>query len=139
MKIGPTFIVLFALLLATSCSSIESRIQSNTAAYNSWPADVQQKVKMGQVEVGFTEGMVLVAVGWPDRKNTRTTVEGTSEVWLYLDHGPHFSIGVGVGSASIGSDYSGAAVVGADGFASEVLMRVVFNGGRVSAIERRIK
>jgi hypothetical protein len=130
---------LLALLLVVACSSPESRIQASAAAFNAWPADVQQKVKAGQVDVGFTEEMVVVALGGPDGKSTRTAAEGTSEVWTYLDHGPRFSIGVGMGSARGGTVYGGAVAVGDDGFRAEEKMRVIFNGGRVTAIERRKK
>jgi hypothetical protein len=128
---------LFSLLLAVACSSPESRILANAAAFNAWPSEVQQKVRAGQVDVGFTEEMVLVALGAPEGKSVRTTEEGTAEVWTYADRGPHFSIGVGVGSARGGSAYGGAVTVSDNGFRGEERMRVVFNGGKVSAIERR--
>jgi len=122
--------------LTAACSTVESRTQSHQAAFDAWPADVQQKVRARKVDIGFTPEMVRVALGDPDRVAARTTAQGASEVWVYFDHGPHFSFGLGVGAVRGTSAYGGDVAIGND-FRDEEVMSVEFEGGRVSAIETR--
>ncbi len=133
------------LLLFAGCATPESRIQAQQAAFKTWPADVQQKVRAGQVDVGFTPAMVQVALGPADRVYERLTAQGASEVWVYGDHKPKFSIGVGVGSSS-GSYRGGSSTAvgvgmstGNDTFQNDEKLRVVFMGGKVIGIETRTK
>jgi hypothetical protein len=121
----------------TGCASTpDSRANKNAAAVASWPADVQAKVKAGHVAVGFTQEQVRVAMGDPDRTLTRTEAQVSREVWVYVDHGPKFSFGLGVGSGGGGSGTSGAVGVSTGGRGPRELMRVVFEGDLVSAIEQ---
>ena len=140
MKIFPRFVLVgSALLLAAGCATPASRISSHQAAFDTWPVAVQEKVRAGHIDVGFTAEMVRVAMGDADRMFTRTTEKGTMEVWVYNDHSPSFSIGLGMGT-SHGSTASGVGVaVGSDSFRDGEVMRVVFDGGRVAAIESRRK
>lgn len=124
------------LVFAFGCASVDSRVQKHQAAFNAWPADVQEKVRAGKVEVGFTQEMVRVALGEPDRLISRTTDRGVSEGWVYFDKGPKFSFGLGVGSARGHSAVGGGVTVG-DDWRDEEVLRVLFDAGRVSAIERR--
>ena len=127
---------IWAVLLASGCavSTPATRIERHQAAFAAWPAQVQAQVRAGQVAVGFTPEMVRVAAGEPDLVRSRLTERGASEVWIYFDHGPHFSFGLGMGVSSGHQAYAGGAAVGA-GDAGEERMRVIFEGGRVSAIE----
>ncbi len=124
------------VVLAASCASVDSRVQKHQAAFNSWPADVQEKVRAGKVEVGFTKEMVRVALGEPDRLISRTTEHGVAEGWVYFDKGPKFSLGLGLGTARGHSAVGGGVTVG-DDWRDEEKLRVIFEGGRVSAIETR--
>jgi len=129
--------VLAALLLLTAgCASVDSRVSEHKAAFDSWPADVQEKVRAGKVEIGFNSEMVEVALGKPDRLSSRTTAGGQADVWVYFDKGPNFSIGLGVGSYN-SSSAVGAGVTVGDDFRDDEKMRVIFEGGRVTAIEMR--
>jgi len=128
------------LVLAVGCSSPDSRIKSNQAAFDSWSYDVQSKVKTGQVAVGFTPEMVQMALGEPAGKSLRTTAEGTAEVWTYVESKSHISVGIGMGSYSGGSSYAGGVAVGnGGGWRDNEKMRVIFSGGKVVAIEERKK
>lgn len=96
----PSLLVLSGglLLAAAGCASTpSSRIQSAREVYNSYPMEVQEKIASGQVDVGFTTEQVRMALGKPDRVASRTTPDGTSEVWSYRDKGPRFSVGLGLG------------------------------------------
>lgn len=122
--------------LASACSTPESRVRKNEAAFASWPAAVQENVRAGKVEVGYTQDMVRVALGDPDRQSSRTTASGTADVWIYFDKGPKFSFGVGLGSSHGRTGVGGGVTVG-DDWRDEEVMRVILEGGRVTAIERR--
>ena len=125
------------VFFAAGCASPDSRVKRNEAAFNSWPAEVQQKVRAGQVAVGFTGDMVRVALGEPDRVATRTTAQGVAEVWVYFDKGPKFSIGLGMVSGGRHSAVGGGVLVGDDGWRDEEVMRVIFEGNTVAAVETR--
>jgi hypothetical protein len=91
---------LASVVLLTACSSTpDSRIAKNLSAFSGYPAAVQQKIRAGEVDVGFTPEMVRLALGEPTRQFNRQTQAGSAEVWVYHDNGPRFSFGVGVGGA----------------------------------------
>lgn len=122
--------------MGAGCASVDSRVKDHQTAFSSWPADVQEKIRAGKVELGFTHEMVEVSLGKPNRLASRTTDRGQADVWIYFDKGPRFSIGLGLGSAR-GSTAVGGGVTVGDNFRDDEAMRVVFEGGRVSAIETR--
>jgi hypothetical protein len=128
-------------LILTGCSTVDSRIAKNRDAFNSWPPAVQDKVVLGQIDIGFTPDQVRVALGEPDRVFTRTAADGTSQVWSYRDRGPRFGFGVGVGMGSFGGRGGtfGGIGVGTDaGYRDDEKVGVVFDAaGRVSSIETR--
>jgi len=130
-----SFLALAALIFA-GCSSIDSRISSHRSQFDAWPPAVQQKVKAGQVDIGFTAEQAQVALGDPDRKYTRTDAHGTVEVWAYRDNKPTFSFGLGVGSFGGSSAYGGGVGVTTGGDRYDDKLRVVFSEGKVTALER---
>lgn len=136
LSLRPLLVAASVLVLA-GCASTSSRISDHQAAYDMWPADVREKVSSGRIDVGFTREMVQVALGNPDRTASRTTAQGTSEVWVYFDRSPKVSIGLGVGSFGRHSAYGGGVVVGDSGFRDDEFMRVIFDGNIVTAIEMR--
>lgn len=142
MKTKSTFLVAAGCaLLVAGCSTVDSRIAKNRAAFNTWPAPVQDKVVQGRIDVGFTPDQVRVALGEPDRVWSRTTADGTSQVWSYRDRGPRFSFGVGVGMGSFGrhgGSFGSIGVGTGTGYYDDEKMGVVFDpSGRVSSIETR--
>ncbi len=130
------------LALLAGCSTVDSRIDKSRAAFNTWPAPVQDKVVRGQIDVGFTTEQVRVALGQPDRVWSRTTADGTSEVWSYRERGPRFGFGVGVGMGSFGSRGGSFGSIGLStgtgGYRDDEKVGVVFDRtGRVASIETR--
>jgi hypothetical protein len=87
--------------------------------------------------VGFTAEMVQVALGQPERAYARTTEMGSSEVWVYVDSGPKFSIGIGVGGYGGSTAYGAGVTLVDDGFRDNEVLRVILVGGRVVAVEAR--
>jgi hypothetical protein len=133
--------VIALTLVVAGCSTVDSRIDKNRAAFNTWPPAVQDKVVRGQIDVGFTTDQVRVALGEPDRIWSRTTADGTSEVWSYRDRGPRFGFGVGVGMGSFGSRGGSFGSIGigtGHGYRDDEKIGVVFDRtGQVSSIETR--
>jgi hypothetical protein len=124
-----------ALVLAAGCSSVSSRISKNRAEYESWPMEVREKVAAGQVDLGFTPDQVRMALGDPERVATRTTADGQSEAWIYRKAAPRIGIGFGVGSYSRNSAVGIGVNSGGWPLRPDESKRVVFEGGRVSAVE----
>ena len=122
----------------SGCASPAKRISHQQKEFDTYPAEIQAKIRAGDVAVGFTAPQVKMALGDPDRILTRTTATGTSEVWVYGGKGSGLGFGFGLGMATGGSSAVGAGVgTGTD--AGEEKMRVVFTASRVSSVERATK
>jgi hypothetical protein len=111
------------------------RIDRDRAAYESWPAEVQQRVQAGEVAVGFTPAQVRMALGDPSDTTTRTTAEGQAEVWTYRDRSPRLGLGVGIGGGSGGTGV-GVGLGTSTGGTQAPRLRVIFTDGVVSAVEQ---
>ena len=126
---------LVSVALLAACSTPETRISGHRAAFDQFPSDVQQKLRAGRIEIGFTEEMVRLALGEPARRYTHKSELGDSELWIYHDEGPRFSLGIGVGSAGSHSAVGAGLGVSTGNYDPEERMRVEFRAGRVIAIE----
>ena len=73
------------LALAAGCATPGSRIKENKALFETYPPEIQEQIKKGQVKPGFTKAMVSMALGKADRVYERSTLQGTSEIWSYVD------------------------------------------------------
>lgn len=70
----------------TGCASPESRIKKNPELFNSFPPDVQERVRKGEADIGYTKDMVRIALGEPNRTYERQTESGSVEVWSYTSY-----------------------------------------------------
>ncbi|MEY3775029.1 MAG: hypothetical protein RLZZ129_1809 [Verrucomicrobiota bacterium] len=132
-------LLLLTLLLGAGCSTLGSRIAESQAAFNSWPTAVQDKILAGEADIGFTPEQVRVALGDPQKKYRHKSGEGTAEIWAYTRGGTGFSIGLGLGSARGRSTYGGGVVYDTNaGAYDDERLRVVFQDGRVAALESRV-
>lgn len=77
-------VVLMAGLSA--CSTPSSRIAKNQALFNSFPLNVQERIRVGEIDVGFNAEMVNIALGEPDRKFIRTSDQGQRTIWSYVEY-----------------------------------------------------
>jgi hypothetical protein len=73
----------FSMLMLLGCASPEQRIKKNPELFQSFPPEVQEQVRQGQVAIGFTPEMVTMSLGVPNRMYSRVTSGGTSDVWSY--------------------------------------------------------
>jgi hypothetical protein len=127
--------LLSSLLLLSGCSTPASRIESHRAEFAGYPPAVQEKIRAGRVDLGFTPEQVRLALGEPLRKVTRSTATGDSEEWVYGDNGPHFSFGLGMAGGGGHTAVGGGVAMTSGGYAREERMRVEFKAGVVSAID----
>ncbi len=126
-------------LLFTGCSTRESRIKGNQAAFDALPSGEQANIRQGRIGIGYTPVMVMMALGKPGRVYNRMTDKGSVEVWAYRDKKPSFSFGMGVGGGG-GSTAVGTGVgVTTGGDRGDDKMRVVFEEGKVTSIESRTR
>ncbi len=129
-----------ALLLTAACSTTpQSRIEKNRGAFDAFPADVQEKIRAGRVDLGFTPPMVRLALGDPARELNRSSAAGQEEVWVYRRSSSGFSFGVGIGGGSGHTGYGGGVSMSTAPDYDEDAMRVIFREGKVTAVETRVK
>ena len=76
-------IALIGVLVLAGCSTPETRINKNPAAYERLTSEQQQLVRDGRVAIGFDRETVKLALGDPDRIWKRTDKSGESEAWTY--------------------------------------------------------
>lgn len=69
---------------AVGCATPESRIKKYRAAFDSFPPDMQANVRAGRIDIGYPKEAVLIALGEPDRRYMRRTLDGEVEVWAYV-------------------------------------------------------
>lgn len=136
MKKLSLFIAAAAAVFLAACSTPESRIQSNPAVFATLsPAD-QQLIREGKVAIGFTQEMVRLALGDPDRVYTRTDANGVSESWSYTTYESESGMLLYRGFYHRHWGYSYYPYfVDYPSRRTREYFKVVFTGGRVSAIE----
>jgi hypothetical protein len=83
-QILSVFFVIVALMMV-GCSTPASRIKKNPDLFASFLPEVQENVRKGVIEVGYTKGMVYLAFGRPSGIYERKTEAETTEIWSYTD------------------------------------------------------
>ena len=125
-----------AALVFCACASTtpQSRIRANQAEFSQYPKQVQDKIRAGQVDNGFTPEMVLLALGKPERRRTNASDKGPSETWTYrqMITAPAMNVALGAGGAP-GVEGYGAGVGGNEQENIE-RTRVTFLNGLVSGV-----
>lgn len=131
------------LVVAAGCvSTPERRIARSPELFASFPAEVQAKIRQGQVDIGFTPEMVRMALGEPQGVHSRVTETGALDIWTYtgISHG---STMVPVDSSYAYRDRHGRLRRAYDvgwvpvGYTREYpVLRLEFEGGRLKAFEK---
>ncbi|MBA4136708.1 MAG: hypothetical protein C0518_05265 [Opitutus sp.] len=138
MNLLRLFSLALIVALAGCASTPESRIQRNPQSFAQLPADVQERVRRGQIDIGDTEEVVLLALGDPVRQVERVDQRtGATRVWIYARQAPRFSFGFGVGSYGRHSGGSLGVSTSTGGYQDDEAMRVEFQQGRVVRIDYR--
>ncbi|MFA7346194.1 MAG: hypothetical protein WCZ86_00405 [Desulfurivibrionaceae bacterium] len=145
-KTKPLLLILAVACALSACMTAQQirdrRIASSQDIFNSFSPEIQQKIRAGQIELGFSEEMVRLAWGMPDRIYTRTTDKGEATVWTYsktriLTQTDRMTIPVQVRDKSGRSSVQYENVwVNRDTREEYTVARVEFNEGMVTALER---
>ena len=93
-----------AALALMACNTTGSRIRSHQELFDGYPPEVQENLRNGIIEIGYTTEMVFMALGEPDQKTAAEGEDEVEEVWTYRQRVPGFGIGLGTGG------YAGAGV-----------------------------
>jgi hypothetical protein len=123
-------LILFPLIFF-GCSGISTRIHEHQPEFSSYPAAVQEKIKSGRIEPGFTETMVYLAKGKPDKKKMVLEDHNSIVIWIYQKNYSN-----GGASSSLSSPF-GFPVVGpgpvrpVEQFSSYSSLIVRFKNGKV--------
>jgi hypothetical protein len=80
------FVLAAGLAALAGCSTPQSRINQNPAAYARLTPEQQKLIQEGKVALGFDVEMVKLALGDPDRVRERTDARGTTEIWSYVTY-----------------------------------------------------
>lgn len=134
-------LALFAVLLLAGCASRpDERIRQSSQTFSQLPPDVQQRIRAGQIDLGYTEEMVWMALGEPARRVERVDLDGRTQVWVYsrTQSQPRFSFGIGMGNygrhSAVGTSVG---VSTGGGYYEDEAMRVEFLHGRVVRVDYR--
>jgi hypothetical protein len=123
-----------AAIALTACSTKGSRIRDQQELFDAYPPEVQENIRKGIVEVGYTPEMVVMALGEPDQKVAEKPEDEAAEVWIYRKSTPGFGIGMGTGSY-VGSGVSvGSGVRVGEPARSKDRAWIEFSGGRVERV-----
>lgn len=148
-SLGP-LIAGLGLLVLVGCASPQARIDKNPEAFNSLPVEQQALIKAGKVGIGFSEAAVKLAMGEPSRVSQRTDAQGVSTIWRYTRYEDELGAPLYTGLYHRGFAYPYGGFYGpGTAFYPYFLetpsrrerdhVRVVFAGGKVTAIEEELK
>ncbi len=71
------------LLLFTACETLNKRIEKNLDYMITLPPEIQNKIKAGQIDLGFEPRMVAIAWGRATDKTYSKDMHGETESWIY--------------------------------------------------------
>ncbi|HBM85299.1 MAG TPA: hypothetical protein DD423_00630 [Opitutae bacterium] len=133
MKITP-FICALTIALLSACSTTNQRISNQEALFNTYTPTERKLIRMGQINFGFDQDQVRMALGKPSRESTNASAAGKEIAWEYREFKPSF--GLGIGASSSGSIGTGIGVR-ASPDRTRLLKRIVFDrqSGKVSHIQ----
>lgn len=80
------FAAALAAFLFGGCATPATRIRQNPELFASYPVEQQELIRQGKVAVGFDMNAVQLALGAPDHVRTRTTNDGTAQIWSYVTY-----------------------------------------------------
>jgi outer membrane protein assembly factor BamE (lipoprotein component of BamABCDE complex) len=85
MKLSTTLFSLSAatFLFMSGCATPEARIKKNPELFATYPPEIQNLIREGRVDIGFTKDMVRFALGEPNHIYLRTSADRQTEIWAY--------------------------------------------------------
>lgn len=83
------FVAAIGSFLASGCGiytpPVERRISKNQETFDSYPLEIREKLRIGQIDLGYKKEMVGIALGHPDKSYRRRDAQGEVIIWIYLD------------------------------------------------------
>lgn len=79
----PFLLVLLFATLLSGCSTFERRSAEKSATFNQLDEATRQRLKERDITVGDTQDMVYIALGVPDEKRDRITLDASETTWIY--------------------------------------------------------
>src|ERR1700744_5654618 len=70
-------------LVFSACSTVETRIDKNKAAFEQLPPKERDLVNQGKISLGMSEMAVYIAWGQPQQKATGVVHNTPTESWVY--------------------------------------------------------
>lgn len=87
MTLKITCALFLSLFLISGCMTAQQirkqRIEQNQDFFDTYSTDIQEKIRRGQIDLGFSRQMIEMAWGTPDRIYTRLTTDGLLTIWTY--------------------------------------------------------
>jgi hypothetical protein len=136
-RTAPLLLALGLALFLSGCSTPGSRIAKNPELFASFPLSVQERIRAGEIDIGFTREMVMMAVGKPHHTYLRTTKAGESEIWAYTDYKQEFERQL-VDATFSYKDKNGITRTGHDKVWAEVKTKVEFDVLRIELTDHRV-
>ena len=136
----------FLCALLTGCLTLEELIAKRIAAkadyFASLPAESQERLRKGHLQIGDTEDAAWIVFGSPTRKSTHTTAGSTNIVWSYVMieaqpidelHPVSYPITTRRGHTVWGTDYQ---YYRSYVYERNEYLRIEFNNNKVSSIDK---
>ncbi len=76
-------IVILTLGFFTGCQTVETRIKEKPDAFAQVDKATQDKIRQGIIDLGYSEDLVYLALGAPDRKRESVSATGKTTTWIY--------------------------------------------------------
>lgn len=78
-----SLLFLTVAVLLTGCSTFERRAEEKSTTFSQLDASTRQRLKDRDITVGDNQDMVYIALGVPDEKRDRISLEGSETTWIY--------------------------------------------------------
>ncbi len=107
MKADKIIVCALSLVLLSACSTTNSRIRQQQELFDSYPPATQAAIQNSEINLGFTENMVHMALGKPSHTATQATTDGTLTTLSFSKKRPGLGISIGGGSFGGSTGISG--------------------------------
>src|SRR5258708_14118694 len=86
MRKIPLLVLLVLVLGASGCSTVQSRINEKQQVFAQLDPSTQDKIKKGDIDIGYTPDMVYMALGEPSEKKESVSQEGSTTNRVYYPY-----------------------------------------------------
>lgn len=137
---NPLPLLALAAVLMGCAGGIEDRIAQRQEVFDAYPADVQERIRRGQIRIGDDQDTVWMIYGKPNETIRRTDAKGLSEVWIYkiLGYNERLYPSVRPVYRDVRGTLRGSYYIeDTPEYEWKEVLRVEFSGGHVTAVQMR--